>query len=421
MYLSDLQRDILQTLVNKYESRSDYGKMDKHTRRTMVNVNKSTFPNYYHDTNSQYKVSLNKDMQHLQENVLVELEWVRFNEGEELKRIVLNEEKVTEHYRLLGIYSKEERYSNALDVVKEHDQSSHVLLESFYQHVIAQLTDLKVVPSIIDIDSLENTRSHLMALNALLQTRDSEISKRKWSIQLFNDSKKWESIESKIISVLKKYVYPGQDLSDNEILSEFGIIDKIQSINVFGPITFDYRGHALDISLFNTTFGLDTKFIENAEISAVRADCIVTVENMTSFYDYVDYAKETNKNHIVVYLGGFHNSIRRLLLEKISMFVKTNNLDVVFYHWGDIDLGGIRIWKHLSDKLDIPITPIYMDKETFCQYLNHGKEIENKGYLVQLEKMLESQTYKVFHEVIELILTNKRTIEQEIITIMDRN
>lgn len=104
-------------------------------------------------------------------------------------------------------------------------------------------------------------------------------------------------------------------------------------------------------------------------------------------------------------------------MEKISRFVKKHNLDVAFYHWGDIDLGGIRIWKHLSDKLYIPIIPLFMDKDTYTSYLAHGKEIEAKGYLIQLEKMLEDQSFKEFHEVISLILNYKKTIEQEIITI----
>ncbi|MFJ5718195.1 Wadjet anti-phage system protein JetD domain-containing protein [Neobacillus sp. NPDC093127] len=419
MYLSKLQRDILHLLINKYESRSDYGKTEKNTRRTMITVNRVTFPLYFHDTDSQYKVNLNKDMQELQENHLVVLEWGRFSKGEELARIIVNDEKLIDLYHHLGIQSKEEKYKNTLKVVKDYARTASILLEAFYQHVEGQLVNLKSIPSIIDLDSLENTHHQLRALHTVLESRDFEISKRRLSIQLFNDSKKFESIESKIISVLQKYVYSEQELTGDDILSELGVIDKLQSINVFGSITFEIQGQTLDLSLFDTSFGLDTKFIENASISDVKADRIVTVENLTSFYDYIHYVKKNNKNYVVVYLGGFHNSLRRLLLEKILKFMKWHNMDITFNHWGDIDLGGIRIWKHLSSKLNISITPIFMDIDTYTKYIAHGKKIETKGYLDQLKKLLEDPSFKEFHDLINLILQNERTVEQEIVLISD--
>ncbi|CAH2716703.1 hypothetical protein BACCIP111895_03891 [Neobacillus rhizosphaerae] len=417
MYLSKLQRDILHLLINKYESRSDYGKTEKSTRRTMLTVNRMTFPLYFHDTDSQYKVNMNKDMQELQDNHFIVLEWVRFSEGEELARIIVNDEKLIDIYHFLCRQSKEEKYKNTLKVVKDYARTAPILLEAFYQHVEGQLVNLRSAPSIIDLDSLENTHDQLRALHTVLESRDFEISKRRLSIQLFNDSKKFESMESKIISVLQKYVYSEQDLTDDDILSELGVIDKLQSINVFGPITFEIQGQTLDLSLFDNSFGLDTKFIENASISDVKAERIVTVENLTSFYDYIHYVKKHNKNYIVVYLGGFHNSLRRLLLEKILRFMKRHNMEVTFNHWGDIDLGGIRIWKHLSRKLNISITPIFMDISTYMKYLAHGKKVETKGYLGQLKKLLEDPSFKEFHDLINLILHNERTIEQEIILI----
>jgi hypothetical protein len=415
MYLNNQQKEVLQILINKYESRSDYGEKNKHSRRTMIPINKTNFPLYYHNTEGKYRVSLNQDMIELKDRGFIQIEWERFSEGEELKKVYLNNEKVEETYKLLGVQSKIDKYECMLKLVNEFSKESNGVITPFYKYTLERLKNLMPLPNIIDIESIKNTATYLKGLNALLIERSDEITRRKWSIQLYNDSKKWEKIEPKILPVVRKYVYDDIEIDNKEILAEWGIIDNPQQILLFGPITFLNNYNILDFSKYNSSFGLDTKFIEDSVVSDLRVDSVVTVENLTSYYEYIEYITAHNFNHLVVYLGGFHNAIRRKLLTKIVDYSNKNKLEISFYHWGDIDLGGIRIWKHLSDNLNIKIDPIFMDVDTYNKHEIYGKAIETKAYISQLEKMLNEDSFCIFHEVIKLLIKNKKTVEQEIV------
>jgi hypothetical protein len=85
---------------------------------------------------------------------------------------------------------------------------------------------------------------------------------------------------------------------------------------------------------------------------------VVTVENLTSFHDY-HAGTDT-----VIYLGGFHNAVKRRFLELLY----EENPSVEYYHFGDLDAGGFYILSHLRRKTAIPFRPLHMDVETLQNY-----------------------------------------------------
>lgn len=85
--------------------------------------------------------------------------------------------------------------------------------------------------------------------------------------------------------------------------------------------------------------------VQDMIIEECTAHAVVTVENLTSFYQYVF---EGPKNHLAIYLGGYHNRVRRLILLKLWEYFADRGSSPAFYHWGDMDLGGFRIWHHLK-------------------------------------------------------------------------
>ncbi|WP_422449407.1 Wadjet anti-phage system protein JetD domain-containing protein, partial [Thermoanaerobacterium sp. DL9XJH110] len=66
---------------------------------------------------------------------------------------------------------------------------------------------------------------------------------------------------------------------------------------------------------------------------------VMTVENLTTFHSFQE------KDYFVIYLGGFHNRVRR---DFIKMLYDQNS-DATYYHFGDIDAGGFLILEHLKD------------------------------------------------------------------------
>jgi hypothetical protein len=94
---------------------------------------------------------------------------------------------------------------------------------------------------------------------------------------------------------------------------------------------------------------------------------LLTIENYASFNRY---AREIVDGSLVVYTGGFASAgvvdVLRTLLTLLP-------LGVPFYHWGDIDPGGIRIFRFLEETLPRPPRPHLMDRSLAE---SHGKRGE---------------------------------------------
>lgn len=72
---------------------------------------------------------------------------------------------------------------------------------------------------------------------------------------------------------------------------------------------------------------------------------VLTIENYASF---VRHVREVNAAHdgLVIYTGGFP---ARPILKQIVRLAKLAAAPA--FHWGDIDPGGVRIFRHLEDTL----------------------------------------------------------------------
>ena len=88
-----------------------------------------------------------------------------------------------------------------------------------------------------------------------------------------------------------------------------------------------------------------------------------------------------------------------------------------FYHWGDIDLGGLRILNHLRNKTKIQFEPYRMDRDTIDTYRLYTKPIQSDAYIRKLKGLLEQDEYKEFYEVIHYMIEHQVTLEQEALDI----
>lgn len=109
----------------------------------------------------------------------------------------------------------------------------------------------------------------------------------------------------------------------------------------------------------------------------------------------------------MIYLGGYHNRIRRALLKMIYETIP----DVQYYHFGDMDAGGFSILMDLRKKTGIPFKSYHMDLDTLKEYRQYAKRL-NESDRNRLEKIGKE---KEFSEVIEFMLEENIKLEQECI------
>ena len=131
---------------------------------------------------------------------------------------------------------------------------------------------------------------------------------------------------------------------------------------------------------------------------------MITIENLTTFFRWEE------EESLMIYLGGYHNSVRRILLQKIYHTFP----DARYCHFGDIDVGGFLIYEDLCRKTGIPFTCYRMDLDTLTEYEAYGKELTENDR-AGIERILKENPDVQYAEVLEYMLSAGVKLEQECI------
>ena len=159
-------------------------------------------------------------------------------------------------------------------------------------------------------------------------------------------------------------------------------------------------GEKIDLSILTGDIGLSTQTLKDLSSVELNGANVMTIENLTNFHKYKP------ENELVIYLGGFHNSVKR---DFIKLVAKCNPA-TVFKHFGDIDAGGFYILEHLKKKTGINFIPHNMDIKTLEDNKEHWiKLTENDRNRLRFlaEKINDCK------ETIDYMLKNNCKLEQE--------
>jgi hypothetical protein len=389
---------ILNNLLDKYEASSLYKGENTRDVKIALKLNKDNSPDYFNEYKPEYKREINEQCQSLKEKGYIEIVWKRFQEGHIIEKVILDVNNVDNVYKELNRTQKKSYESEAILVLDEYYGLDN-WLGDFAREMRNRLEAGASMKKYLDIEDPESIGDIMFALSRITSQK-REIPRRVFSIQLFNDSKKLERMESKLARIMIDF---GGYSSDMDVLSQANIIKNPGYVYMKGSAVLRCKGERIDLERLNGEIGLSSSIIENTEVDSMRAERVVTIENLTTFHTYMP------ENELVIYLGGYHNEVRRKLLVKIHEASDSKP----FYHWGDIDLGGFRIFNHLKKKTSIPFKPMFMDRETLIEFKDSAKSIEDERYLENLRRLLEDEEYREFWDVVEYMLKEKVRLEQE--------
>lgn len=391
----------LNNLLDKYENSLLY-RGDNQVHVTIsYKFNKRNIPEYYDAFHYQYKEQINEIVKNIEVKSYIEIVWEKYEEGNLIKQINLNIDKAKEIYRLLSRFEKKEFEQDALSILKPY-MNNQGYMGIFVREMVDTLENGKSISKYLDITKPKQIEDVLFTLEKIL-IQEEEISKRVFSIQLFNNSKYFESIENKILKIMEAY---GNYIDVDNMLSEENILRNPGYIYLKGNGTFKVGAETIDLSLISGEIGLSSRSLKHFEVIELKVNKVITIENLTSFHNY------NKQDELIIYLGGFHNKLRENFLKSIYKF----NENIKFFHWSDIDLGGFRIYHNLKKKTNIPFIPYLMDKKTLIKYEQYAMPITSKTYLYTLKELLVIEEYQHFKDVISYMICQKIRLEQEIIT-----
>lgn len=319
-------------------------------------------------------------------------------------------EQLPQYYRLADSESGEEYWPKQAKVNYYTRKIEQELSEGFQKEWIENyLENLKgriakgELPK--NVEKLEEYLACFRGLDLL----EEPIMKRIFSERYLKDSKIFEKeMERSVVATARRYCEDvTEDMDVQTVLEQIMIEDNSQELAVKGPLKLKiWKGpeaKRVDLSDFVYGIVLNSQTLKHAmvEVEQPALKRIVTVENKTN-YLAMPYDPET----LYVYSHGYFSPLEREFLKKLQRV--TAGKEVEFFHSGDLDYGGIRIFEYIQKRIFPELKPMQMDIETYEKYEEYAKNI-SKETLEKLEKV----DVPLLEELRRKLLETGKGIEQE--------
>ena len=308
--------------------------------------------------------------------------------------------------------------------VKEYDWLCH-----YYDDILQKLEAGKT-----EKDAYEEDEFRFPCINAIAKLEEP-VWERVFSRRVFGDSKKFEKqYRSKMYTILKNYSpYYEEELDpdeeepetreqseqetikrekkknrEREVLQIHGILSYAQTIEWKGPLTYLLQTEESGEKLIGTScniFGtvLNTQTLEHAvpvDISSCKK--IMTIENKAN-YESMPYEEQT----LYLFCHGNFTSKEVTFLQKIREIAPP---DCEYYHWSDMDLGGISIFQSIKDRIFPELKPYKMSAADFREAIQNGAGIPLKA---SSREKLMAKNAGLLEDLKQEILKTGQTVEQE--------
>ena len=349
------------------------------------------------DFNRAGKSELLEEARMLEQRGLVQIKWLEY--GNDIEKITYCLKQAGQFYELSGLTPKWERIQEERQTLcRWSKQAQTGWLKAYYEDQAASLEKGKQ-----SSDLQKYGEQLFICLNAVEKLKEP-VYQRVFSVAVLGSTKVFENVlRTRVVSILSAY-HPDVDeaMNDKEILSQVYLEEYAQELAVKGNLKIILMGKEISLADFYYGTVLNTKTLRHAEVPAgqnIRK--IITVENKANYVS-MPYEEET----LIIFSHGFFSPLDCEFLRKLLAVLP----DVEFYHTGDLDYGGIRIFRHIREHVCPRVRPLSMDADQYDHYIQYGYEIKPET-LKKLEDM--RGTEPLMEELIEHMIKGKMGIEQE--------
>ncbi len=392
--MRNFEIDLLNKLLDKYE-KSKLSKCGTVVKRTITLTTRDDVLNSYNGFDS-YKYSDENDA------IIKKLEKLGFItavfDNDSFKSLSLNLAQIEDLYSYIG----RDKPTDELDKINNILEKYHFdnFMDSFIEYVKDYIKEKYEYPKSYFSDA--NQLDLLLSIFSSLFLLTEETKKRDFSVRYFNDSKIFESVQGKIIKIIKDF--DGNEYSsDDAVLAEYNIIKNSSYALIKNNLIVKINDSIINLNDLKFELSLSDDMIKRLVILDSNVTKIITVENLTTFYSLND------KDAVLIYLAGFHNHTKQSLLLKIYKQYP----NAKYYHFSDIDCGGFLIFNNLVEKTKIPFIPYRMNKTELIKHKENTKKLTDNDKK-RLLKMLENAKFEIFKDTITYMLENNVKLEQEI-------
>lgn len=383
--------DLLEKLISKYERR--FLSFSDNVRKITIKFNEKELNDYVSSESYKYRSLIENAVDELVSEKIID---VYYERGKVIDYISLNRNNIDKAYKELNkdnILSSWNKYLLSIRNGKsELSQAIYSKINSLYNErrgIKLYFNDYKSIEKIIHcIDEIENNKCDILL--------------RDFSTKVFNDSK---YLENNLSTIRKYYNLIDLDSDSDEVFLEKKHIYKNPiSVVIKGDAVIKVNNQIINLKEFGSPLHLYKCAIDNISFLEISSNKVVTIENKTTFFDYTEEG-------LIIYLAGFPNSMKIDLLKKIAIDLPNTN----FYHFGDIDLGGFRIYNYLCEQTGIDFDTKYMDINTLIKYKSKLTRIKDDSYFQNLASLKQLKYVSKYSDVVNYMIENRVVLEQEIL------
>lgn len=399
--MAQYNKIVINKLLDTYESSLLSTGDNVRNIKIELRFSKKSFPTYFDESSLEYE-TIHILMKELEEKGLIRIVWKGRKVGHIIEKVQLNIDNIQHAYTYVKRVPKLDLEMFHIKQLSEYmNQVEAPVCRSFIEYLLTRLRQHKSVKEFIRLEHFEETISLLDTLQHI-EKNSMQLYLREFSIMVLNDSKAFERIGSKIASIFKRFKVGCADMELAEILADYGIYHTPNYVYLKGDAIISIGEERINLSSMKQGIGISGEDIGRVRFDSVeKVQKVITIENLTTFFRW------SEQNSLIVYLGGYHNTVRRMLLQEIY----SNIPEKSYYHFGDIDAGGFEIYRDLCVKTGIPFAMYHMDLETLKEYEKFGKELTHSDKM-RLEKMKEQDGLK---DIITYMLEHNVKLEQECI------
>ncbi len=399
MSSKDYKKVIIDGLLKKYNNR--YVKNITTNRRIIlkpIEVYKDYAKN---NADISEKEGINEAVSILNDMGFVTADYLRFSD--DIEKIYLSEEHLDALYEYLkgeyGVVPQSTISKLVYKIVERHICTGGIA-QKYCENILVQIEDPRciLIPERIE----ENLK-----MFSFLEKNKENLYVREVSMLVYGDSKWFENNNYEEVCTFLRTA-TGRIREEGErndaILSFFYVTPAEQEIFIKGNWIVEWEQYVLDISKFQGGIAIASSDVQSIKNISVNSESVMTVENKTSFQRMKDGGLA------MMYLGGFANRHQIEFLKKVI----SDNPDIKYYHFGDIDVGGFLIHRHLCRETAKNFELYCMGIAQLCdkRYCHCLRELTGND-MSRLASLLEEDSYS---EVLKYMKENNIKLEQEIVS-----
>lgn len=401
-------RVIVDALLDIFERREASS-----TRVIKVRLREINLPTYFSQQDPEPRMITNQQIQTLADSNLIQLHWLKGEEHHLLESIIL---PTTPHAPLT---KPQELYTliHRIPISNQRSQLENLLLAEKFRlsfndwraralNQILEKIHAGKSPSPFNL-SASDFNSDLLAALLALSSLQAETPHRVFSVRVFNDSKRFDDLRLALIRLARQANPEWKSYTNEDLLRELNLVANPGYIHLSGNWQFTtMEGEILSLNGFSPSVGFPAAQVASIQTVAVRADSVLCIENLTSFYEFIRATPHTTSHAVICLMGNPSPAIRRLL----RLIPEETRIKL----WSDMDYGGFNILSQLRKQVSARVEPCLMDVSTFEKYAKLSRPLTQTD-IRNLKRLALHPNLRDVRPVIEHLITRGLKLEQEAI------